>query len=133
MCNLQCRRVDKEVAHQLDAAVQAAKAASPQLLAVACHAAANAVAEVQSAAALQEIMAGRLEAGPLPTVQELNRAIIAAARFPNLAVSLTPQHRQMMHSLHGHGCLLNCLADNLTMCSSRSATEWLFRTICCDC
>ena len=82
---LKCRRTDKESALQLDAAVQAAEAASPSLLAVARQAATNAVEEVQSAAALQEIMAGRLE-GPLPTVEELTIAINAAARFPNLKV-----------------------------------------------
>ena len=86
---LNCRRTDKDSALQLDAAVQAAEAASPSLLAIARQAATNAVEEVHSAAALQEIMAGRLE-GPQPTVEELITAINAAARFPNLKVCWVP-------------------------------------------
>lgn len=78
--------MDKETAQQLNAAVQVAEAASPHLLAIARQAAANAVEEVRSAAALQDIMAGRLGTGLLPTVEDLSTAIGAAARFPNLQV-----------------------------------------------
>lgn len=113
-----CRRIDKETAQQLDAATQAAEAASPHLHAVARQAAANAVAEVQSAAALQEVMAGRLEAGPLPTIEELSTAIHAAARFPNLKVSFEfPSVKPPCHEGRCQ-CLTTVCKHCLTLCAS---------------
>lgn len=87
---LACRIIDRDIAQGLQAAVQAADHASPFLLNIARTAAANAVEEVQCGAALQDIMVGRLETGPQPSVDELSRAIATASRFPSLKVCRPP-------------------------------------------